>query len=404
MAAQAELCCLEGFPSHISPLDVLILRSHLDLVLQRDTDPQTVLFTPQTVLFTPHRPPGSRRTDLLLRVHQTTEEETLGCSPPQTESGTRVLLFTSPLFLEHHSLQRSGSTGTVRALEPVCLDRVVLGARSRQTYSWAKSERFTRGLLDLCGPGQGLLARRGDPLPGGTLLRGQDPGQDLMDLLVLDCSPVTQGRITADTSLVVTYCLDSVDPPGPAPSCRPPTLFVSDFAQCADSLSGGSSLLDNRKLSGSGFTGLLQALECSLDVRVVDARRWSGVRGHEGGAVDVDRCVFVSKQLLLRFGIFNGAWVKLSRPGGAPRPPPGQTEVSGGGARERLVSMLVVDLTQSPDLQEVGFISETLWFNMTDGDQIPETGCSLRMKNVDQGRCTGSGSKQRLFKTQREKH
>uniref|UniRef100_A0A3B4WU00 Peroxisomal ATPase PEX6 n=1 Tax=Seriola lalandi dorsalis TaxID=1841481 RepID=A0A3B4WU00_SERLL len=384
MAVQVELCCVESFPSHLSPLDGLILRSQLDSVFQNDTDPPTVLFVPQ-------RPQSSRGPGILLCVHPTTEEETAGCggrnSPrADTESRSRVRLYTSRFFLRHHGLQRLGSSGTVRALEPVSLDRVVLGARSRQSLRLAGAEQFTGGLLELCRPGQWLLARQGDPLmlPRHPLL-GEDPGQvrQLLDLLVLECSPVTQGRITADTSLVLTDCWDSVDPPGAPPPCRPFRLCVSDFAHYADGLGGGRSLLDNRKLLGSGFSGILQALECRVDVRVVNTQRWVGVKGQQGAAVDVDSCVFVSKQLLLRLGLFNQEWVKLSRLGGSSRPPPTQADVRGGVCRDRLVSVVVVDLTQSPDLQnqdEVGFISATLWFNMTEGEMIPVSSCTLRMK------------------------
>ncbi|XP_018518723.1 peroxisome assembly factor 2 [Lates calcarifer] len=381
MAVQVELCCLESFPSHLSPLDALILKSHLDSVFQNDTDPPTVLFTPQ-------RPQGSGRPGILLRVHPTTEEETAGCggrnsSRADTESRSRVRLYTSRFFLRHHGLQRLGSSGTVRALEPVSLDRVVLGARSRQSLRWAGAEQFTGGLLELCRPGQWLLARQGDPLLLPRHLR-EDPGQQqLSDLLVLECSPVTQGRITADTSLVLTDCWDSADPPGAPPLCRPLRLCVSDFAHYADGLGGGRSLLDNRKLLGSGFSGILQALECRVDVRVVDAQRWVRVRGQQGAAMDVDSCVFVSKQLLLRLGLFNQEWVKLSRLGGSSRPSTAQTDVRGSVCGERLVSVVVVDLTQSPDLQnhdEVGFISATLWFNMTEGEMIPVNCCTLRMK------------------------
>lgn len=180
MAALVELCCVDSFPPHLSPLDVLILNSDLGSVLQNDSDPPTLLFTPQ-------RPRGSGRPDILLRVHPSTEEETCGGgTSPRPESGRRVRLFTSRLFMRHHGLQRLGSTGTVRPLKPVSLDRVVLGARSRQSLRWAGTEQFTGELLELCRPGQWLLARQGDPLllprhpvlgrdPGQN--RGQDPGQ-----------------------------------------------------------------------------------------------------------------------------------------------------------------------------------------------------------------------------------
>uniref|UniRef100_A0A8P4FZA8 Peroxisomal ATPase PEX6 n=1 Tax=Dicentrarchus labrax TaxID=13489 RepID=A0A8P4FZA8_DICLA len=362
MSAQVELCCLESFPPQLSPLDVLILKSDLGSVFHNDTDPPTVVLSPQ-------RPHGAESPGILLRVHPTTEEETAGCGGPASPG--RVRLFASRLFMRLRGLQRVGSTGTVRALEPVSLDRVVLGARSRQSLRWAAGERFTGGLLELCRPGQWLLARQGDPLllPRHPLL-GEDPGQQL-ELLVLDCSPVTQGRITADTSLVLTDCCDPTDPPGPAPPCRPLRLCVSDFAHYADGLGGGRSLLDNRNSLGSGFSGVLQALEGRLEVQVGDPRQWLG--GQPGGAVDADGCVFVSKQLLLRLGLFNREWVRLWRPGGASRPDP----------RERLVSVLVLDFTQSPDLQnrnELGLVSPTLWFNMTDGDELPERSCTLRMK------------------------
>lgn len=163
MAAQAELCCLEPFPSQLSPAEVLLSGRHLDSVFQRDTEPRTVLFTPQ-------RPRGSAA--LLLHVHPTAgREESAG-------SGGRLRLFASPLLMRHHGLERLGSAGTVRAVEPPRLDRVVLGARSRQSLRWASAAGFPGGLLELCRPGRWLVVRQGEPL----LLprhpqQGEKPGQ-----------------------------------------------------------------------------------------------------------------------------------------------------------------------------------------------------------------------------------
>uniref|UniRef100_A0A1A8HDS3 Peroxisomal biogenesis factor 6 n=1 Tax=Nothobranchius korthausae TaxID=1143690 RepID=A0A1A8HDS3_9TELE len=331
----------------------------------------------------------SRRTGILLRVHPTTEEEISGCGggdSPLSVSEPRVRLFTSRHFLRHYRLLPLGSTGTVSVLEPVKLDRVVLGARSRQSLHWAGTEQFTGGLLELCRAGQWLLARLGDPLllPHHPMFgeEQEQVQQHLLELLVLDCSPVAQGRITADTSLVLTNCLDSVDPPGPILPYRLPSLCVSDFAHHADSLGRSPSLLDSRRLLGSGLPDL-QALECRLDVHVVDTRRWHGVKSLQGRALDLDGCVFVSKQLLLRLGLFNHEWVRLSRLGGSSRPLAVGTDVGVGLCRERLVSVVVVDLTLCPELQNhrnVGFISATLWFNMTNGEPIPVKRCTLRMK------------------------
>ncbi|XP_030598773.1 peroxisome assembly factor 2 [Archocentrus centrarchus] len=380
MAVQVELSCLETFPSHLSPLDVLMFKSHLDSVFLKHTDPPIVLFTPK-------RPQGFGRSGIFLRVHQTTEEDTADCPRVDPESARRVRLFTSRFFLRHHGLQRFRSTGTVRAAEPVSLHRVILGACSRQSLRLTGAERFTGRLLELCRSGHWLLARQGDPLllPRHPTL-GEDPGQvqqQLLELLVLECSPVTQGRITADTSLVLTDCWDSVDPPGAPPPCRPLRLCVSDFAHYADDLGAGRCLLDNKRLLGSGFSGVLHALECRVEVQVMDTQQWLEIRDQQGAAVDMDSCVFVSKQLLLRLGLFNQEWVRLLRPSRSSRAPTGEADFMGGVCRERLVSVVVMDLVLSPELQShdnLGFISPTLWFNMTEGEVIPVNSCMLRMK------------------------
>ncbi|KAM8842020.1 peroxisomal ATPase PEX6 isoform 2-T2 [Synchiropus picturatus] len=352
MATQVELCCLGSFPSHLRPLEVLVLKSHLDSMVQRDTDPPTLMFHPQ-------RPTDTPRSGVLLRVHSLTEEEaaSFGAAkfPEEDPESSRVRIFTSRFFLQHHGLDTHGCSGTVQIMRPVPLERVTLGARSSEALRWASNRRFAAGLLELCGPGQWLLVRQGDPL-----LLGGDPGQS--DLLVLECRPVAQGLITADTALVLTDCSDWSDqadsaPSEPPPTSRPLSLCVSDFAQYSDSLREGCSLLDNRKLLD--LSGVLQALECRLDVRVVDSRR---LREAGEAGLDVDGCVFVSRKMLITLGLFNQEWVRLSRPG-----------ASASGCRERLVAVATLVTDDS-----VALITDTLWFNLTGGDET--RGCSLRIK------------------------
>uniref|UniRef100_A0A3P9Q7P6 Peroxisomal ATPase PEX6 n=1 Tax=Poecilia reticulata TaxID=8081 RepID=A0A3P9Q7P6_POERE len=380
MAAQVQLSCLENFPEHISPLDVLALEPDLESVFQYDTNQPIVLFTP-------NRPQLCDRTGILLQVHPTTMEEISSaggrsCLTADSDSGLRVRFFASQYFLNHYRIKRCSCAGTVRPLEPVSLDRVVLGARSRQSLRWAGGEQFTGGLLELCHLGQEPLARQGDPLllPHHPLF-GDDMGQRLLELLVLECSPVKQGRITANTSLVLTDYWDCADPPGPSLPCRSLGLSVSDFAHYADSLGGSRSLLDSWSSLGSELPDVLQALECRLDVRVVDTHRWCRVKGQQGSFVDTDNCVFLSKQLLRRLGLFNHEWVRLSRTVGGGRGPGEEVDVRAPPCRERQVSAVVVDL--SPELMihdDVGFISATLWFNMTEGETLPVKSCTLRMK------------------------
>lgn len=168
-----------------------------------------------------------------------------------------------------------------------------------------------------------------------------------------------QGQITAETTVVLTDGFELMDP---LPS-RPLRLCTSDFAHYADGLGEGQCLQDSQRRLSSRFCGVLQALECQLEVKVVDAQHHFGATG-----IDEDNSVFVSKQLLLQLGLFNREWVKLWR---------------SGGLIQRLVSVVVVDQTQSPEThnhQEDGFISSTLWFNMTEGEQAPRKSFTLKMK------------------------
>lgn len=265
----------------------------------------------------------------------------------------------------------------MRPVEPLPLDRVVLGAPSHRSLRWAAAERFPAGLLELCGPGRWLLARQGEPL----LLPGEEPGQ-WVELQVLDCSPVSQGLITADTALVLTDGGEPAEPPGQAPPSRGLVPCVSDFAQYADSLGGGGGgrcLMDSRRLLGSGLGGVLQALECRLEVQVVDDGRWAGPETRLD--VDADGCVFVCRRLLLRLGLFSREWVKVWWPAGPSQERLVQVQV----LDQEILDQVVLDqeTTAGPEGQkdhEVGLITRTLWFNMTGGDQRPERSCSLGMK------------------------
>lgn len=159
MAVQvAELCSLDTFPSPLSPADVLLSTSHLDSVLGHGSDPPTVLFTPQ-------QPRSTGPPSLLVRVYPADGGE-------KNESCSDLRLFASRRFMQHHGLG-SRVAGTVRPVEPLPLDRVVLGAPSHRSLRWAAAQRFLAGLLELSGPESWLLARQGEPL----LLPGEEPGQ-----------------------------------------------------------------------------------------------------------------------------------------------------------------------------------------------------------------------------------
>ncbi|XP_054635661.1 peroxisomal ATPase PEX6 isoform X4 [Dunckerocampus dactyliophorus] len=348
MAAQVELFCLESFPSHLSPLDLLVSKSQLSLLFHNDNDPPTVLFTPW-------RPASARTPAILLRVQPVSEKEAAGFGGSRVPPG-RVRLFTSGFFLRLHGLQPAGSGGTVRPVVPVSLDSVVLGTSSSHSLDRDNAFRLNADLLELCRPGCCLLARQGEPLVG------EEPGQ-IADLLVLACSPVTQGRITADTTVVLADCNDWSDLPHLAPPPKTLQLCASDFAHAAASLGSRLSLLD--KHLGSGSCGILQEHQWQLDVTIMDTRQWLEADGFFG---DVDGRLFVNRRLLINLGLFDGEWVKLWLAGRPNR------------LRAAMVTSLDAAVGGMPIHHEGAVISEMFWFNLTAGDETNVSCGSLRLK------------------------
>ncbi|XP_050951099.1 peroxisome assembly factor 2 [Labeo rohita] len=390
MAAPMKLQCLDDFPSHIHPLHVLINKSQFTEKFPDYTGPTYALL----LSLTDKRAPSNR--GFLVCAHVTPEEETNVNIP------TCLAVYVSKSFLKHYGLKEH-SPGTVRPQSLLPLKKIVIGARTKQSFKWASSEKFSNGLLILAScHGQTLLARQGDALliPYHHLL-GEEAAQVqqyLSDVMVLECTPVNQGMITVDTSVVVSDCRD-LDMTNTNITSRlsASSLFVSDFAQYANSLSSGSSLLNSKVLDFSAF---LQALECRLDVRVLDVsslHKPGGIlsRLEKNEALDVDSCIFVNKSLLLKMGVFNGEWVIASVPTEkTKKTPPGQSPVLGDResswkipfkkqGRVHLVAIKAFDTVKHQDMDvndNVGFISPVQWFNLSDGMAVPVGNKTIKIK------------------------
>ncbi|XP_077574973.1 peroxisomal ATPase PEX6 [Stigmatopora nigra] len=320
MAAEVELFALETFPSHMCPLDVLISKRQLLHLFHDESEPPTVLFTPQ--------PPLPRASAVLLRVQALDDDgaaslEESAEDPPAT---SRLRLFVSGFFLRLRCLPVGGAIGTARPVKPVDLDEVVLGVRGQ-----ADVDGFATQLLDLCRAGYLLLARRGEPL--AAKLTGP-----MAEALVLSCSPVTQGRITADTAVVLSDNGGDV-----VQSPRKLQLCASDFARVAAAgWSGVRSFLDHPD----------EEDERRLDVQVTDAQ----LRDR-----DVDAVVRMGRRTLLGLGLFDGEWVKVRAAG-----------------RDRDWRPAAIIAVPSED--GGSGVSETLWFNLTGGEETPRGTCQLRLK------------------------
>ncbi|XP_037102484.1 peroxisome assembly factor 2 [Syngnathus acus] len=349
MAAQVELLRLEPFPDHASPLDVLGTEWQLRSLFRDHAGPPTVLFTPR-------RPPSSpRQPAVLLRLRALSGEEAAAsagfgraavASPPPRPGSVR--LFASGFFLRLRGFPTAGIRGIAWPVLPVNLDEVVLGVRGGRSLARDDADGLAAKLLELCRDESCLLARRGEPLLGDR------PGQ-IPDVLVLSCGPVTQGRVTPRTAVILA---DRPDAAGPGPPSWELRLCASDFAHRAARLGGDCSLLDRRL----GLSGVPEEPERRLDVRVTDVRRWLEADDGRGDA-DPDGGLYVGGRTLLRLGLFDGEWVELRSTGPADR--------------WRAAVLVAIRSDQAGD---GAFVSETLWFNLTGGRQSVGAACRVRLK------------------------
>ncbi|XP_062868696.1 peroxisomal ATPase PEX6 [Trichomycterus rosablanca] len=402
MAVPTKLFCLEQFPAHLHPLQAAVCKPQFDRIFSDSTEVSCVL------LLSCVEAQHSIKSDILVCARITGEEELSGCTVVSSNSSSSsVIVYVSKSFLNHYALTEETS-GTVRMFKPLPLSRVIIGARTKQSFRWASSDEFSSFLLLLAScPDQTLLVRRGDflILPHHPSL-ADDATQVyhyLSDLVVLDCTPLSQGTITVDTTVVISDCRDLWHSHGTDSGINlsHKSLFVSDFAHYANSLGPGSSLLSNRLLLSSGITEILQALECRLDVQVVfqSARLSSlakfAIKGKQDAKVDIDSAIFVSKNLLLKLGLFNKEWVMsalgqqekikgFSGTEGSQSPSENESSsrVSVGGDG-RLVKIVAFNMDRFSDMDvsdNTGYISPVLWFNLSNGEAAPVGSKAVKIK------------------------
>lgn len=394
-----KLVCLDQFPLDLHPLQAVVRKLQLIQLFSdcAETSCALLLSCQET----------ETKSAVLVCAH-VTAEELPDCTV--NSNASTLAVYVSKTFLSHYSFQEEKS-GSARILQLLPLDKLVIGARTKQSFKWASSDEFSSFLLVLAScPGQTLLVRRGDTLilPHHPLLgdKGALVRQYLSDLVVLDCTPLIQGIITVDTTVVVSDCrdllhghcvLDSADS-SVTPRLSSVSLFVSDFAHYANNLGPGSSLLSNRLLLSSGFTEVLQALECRLDVQVTcDTAKLCrstkfGKKIEKNAEVDMDSSIFVSKNLLLKLGLFNGEWVvaalgrinRVSGTEGAQSPLDNESATKAV-AKAKGDSQLakIVAFMKPSDMgvsDNAGFISPVLWFNLSNGEAAAVGSKSLKIK------------------------
>ncbi|XP_043916211.1 peroxisome biogenesis factor 6 [Protopterus annectens] len=341
-----------------------------------------------------------------------------------TEEDRLFQLHGNRLFFKHYGFQPEEQVQAHVIRQPVSLSKVVLGARSKSSLRWASSETFANGLLMLAYQKQYVLARQGDVLIASYHpLFGDDIAQVfhyLLDLVVLECQPVLQGVLSVHTNVVVTDYRETPSYPlavsGDLPnyglrSLQP--VYASDFAHCAISLSSSSSCLScvsaldlQQPISHINLRGFLQALECRVEVRVTNVagllnQNQINVHGElvTQLALDIDSCLFVSKNTLLKLGLFNLEWVSLAiHTSSLEKVKLARTtsfqvsqhseeskeeDVKGNLTSWRLAKIVVLEFPRGQDLDfpdHVGLVSSAFWFNISRAAPIPTMSRTLKLK------------------------
>eukprot|EP00061_Rhincodon_typus_P010547 g34915.t1 len=370
------------------------------------------------------------------------KEEQPEAGPRGQVTGVPLRIYTSKLFPKHYGLWmeenveeesqglRDDGFGAQACLRVSVihsvptLTKVVLGARTRASLCWAGSHNFANGLLLLICQQHQILLRQGDvPIIPYHPLFGEDSSEvftNLMDLVVLECQPVLQGVLSVNTSLVLTEFRESGQLPctelQPFRLLQP--LCVSDFAHYTSGVWGTGFGMEHGKPLDSDMMTFLRALECRLEVTVVDVPalldsgklRPRAVAGQPSG-LDADNLLVLTKSSLQCLGLFNHEWVLVSllelavereqramraeldteQPNRKGEPGAYSSPGLTGGSPDqwlhgRLASVVVVDVANSAQLElaeNTAAISHTLWFNVSNGAPIPIANRTLKIKHGD---------------------
>ena len=237
--------------------------------------------------------------DLILNVRSSDKEV--------QQSGGNLKVLLSENVLKSRDLY-VGKTVWVKKVNPIPLQRVVVGISSEETYLWAQSSLASSLLKRL--PSGPITVRENDIL---CFHNDQVTGEkeEGSEVLILQNEPVSQGCVTSETCLVITK-LEKTEIQ-PASKIRETeslvllsdsleTFLVSDFTR---NLITQGQLCDhdqpNEKTS--------QEKTHQFRVSVFNSDKMNYLDLCQG----VSSRVYVSVETLIDLCLFNGSWVKIYR-------------------------------------------------------------------------------------------
>ncbi|XP_030854485.1 uncharacterized protein LOC115929516 [Strongylocentrotus purpuratus] len=281
-----------------------------------------------------------------------------------SECPDTVTVYATETFHKHYKILDHEDV-YIRPVKAFPLTKVVFGARTSRCYEWSKKRLFSTGLL-VSACQQKVLVRANDRFlaPVIPVFSGDETYSlaNYMDLIALECEPVTQGIISVNTSIVITDMSSGVFFPderrlssrqnrnerrdgsddGTVSPCfqLPEPRIMSDFAQgllefwehhelqnqhsdsgTADDMSLSSGATFDINMNGDHLN------PSSLTLRPVlmptsSAHRNAFGKGSRSACNSFisDQCELVyklgvTKDTLDRLHAYNGSWVKISLAG-----------------------------------------------------------------------------------------
>ena len=237
--------------------------------------------------------------DLILNVRSSDKEV--------QQSGGNLKVLLSENVLKSRDLY-VGKTVWVKKVNPIPLQRVVVGISSEETYLWAQSSLASSLLKSLpLGP---ITVRENDIL---CFHNDQVTGEkeEGSEVLILQNEPVSQGCVTSETCLVITKLEKTEIQPASKISETESLVLLSDSLETFLVSDFTRNLITQGQLCDHDQPNEKTSQEKTHQFRVSVFN--SDKMNYLDLCQGVSSRVYVSVETLIDLCLFNGSWVKIYR-------------------------------------------------------------------------------------------
>ena len=237
--------------------------------------------------------------DLILNVRSSDKEV--------QQSGGNLKVLLSENVLKSRDLY-VGKTVWVKKVNPIPLQRVVVGISSEETYLWAQSSLASSLLKSL--PSGPITVRENDILcfHNDQVTGDKEEGSEV---LILQNEPVSQGCVTSETCLVITKLEKTEIQPASKISETESLVLLSDSLETFLVSDFTRNLITQGQLCDHDQPNEKTSQEKThhFRVSVFNSDKMNYLDLSQG----VSSRVYVSVETLIDLCLFNGSWVKIYR-------------------------------------------------------------------------------------------